>query len=256
MTHSETSVRLFATDVEDTLLGDAIAPRDFQMTWESLPADRRPLLVYNSGRRVQEIQWLVLESRIPAPEFIIGSLGTEVHDPLDAQLGVEFEADIARGWDAGRIDDAVGRLPGARLQAEDAQGRHKRSWHWPRATAAELCRLEDRLQGVGLDVTVLYSNDVCLDVIPRAAGKGNALAWLCRRIGVALEKVVVAGAHGSNASMFALPGVRGIIVGNASAQLFAASRPHHPLIVPEKSAAGILSGLGQLGVLLELAPHA
>src|SRR4051812_20420462 len=50
----QTQIRLFSTDLDATLVGDAMALARFTAQWESLPAQRRPLLVYNTGRRIAE----------------------------------------------------------------------------------------------------------------------------------------------------------------------------------------------------------
>lgn len=254
MINSDASVRLLATDVEDTILGDPVAARAFQVTWESFEPDRRPLLVYNSGRSVQEIQWLVLERRIPAPEFIIGALGTELHDPVEANAAGDFQTTITSGWDSARVDEIVNAIAGVRPQPAEFLSPRKRSWHWPRASAGEVARLNQRFEAAGLAVTVSYTSGVFLDVIPRGAGKGNALAWLCRTIRIPLRNVLVAGAGANNGSMFALPDVRGIVVGNASSELFAAILAFKPVITRESMAAGVLVGLRHFGVVPEAEP--
>lgn len=251
MNHPDARVRLFATDVEDTILGDTVAAKEFQVTWDSLEPDQRPLLVYNSGRGVREIQWLVLERRIPAPEFIIGAIGTEVYDPVDPHGGDDFHVALDAGWDSAIVDGIVNTISGARMQPEEFLSPRKRSWHWPRASAVEIAHLKQQFEAAGLDVTVCYTSGVFLDVLPRNAGKGNALAWLCRTIGVQLNRVLVAGAGANNASMFALPDVRGIVVGNASSELFAATMGFRPLITRESMADGVIVGLRHFEVVSE-----
>ena len=253
MTDSTHRVRLFATDLEDTLLGEVAAARHFREVWESLDPEQRPLLVYNSGRSVRDIQWLVLERRIPKAEFIIGGIGTEVHDPIDPNCSAEFHASISKSWEPARVEAIVHELPGVRLQPEEFLNPCKRSWYWPRASSGELARLEARFREAGLRVTMVYSDSVFLDVIPGDAGKGNALAWVCRRIGVQLADVLVAGAGANNCSMFALPGVRGVVVGNASSELFASSSPFSPMITRESNANGVLAALSHFGVVQEVA---
>ena len=199
---------------------------------------------------MSDTQWLVLERRIPAPEFIIGGVGTEMHDPLDARLAADFHAAIAPGWDRAKVEHVVERLPGVHRQPAEFLNPCKASWHWPHASIVDVAHLKAHLAMAGLDVTVSYTNDVYLDVVPRFAGKGNALAWLCRRIGVALDQVLVAGAGANNASMFALPGVRGLLVGNASPELAATAGPFHILGSRELGADAALRTLQPLGVLV------
>ena len=39
--------------------------------------DALALLVHNTGRNVDDPQWLVLERRLSPPDFLIGGIGTE-----------------------------------------------------------------------------------------------------------------------------------------------------------------------------------
>lgn len=240
---------MFSTDIDDTIVSDFGDRHCFQQAWETLGAHERPLLVYNSGRSVVDTEWLVLQHRLPPPEFVIGSIGTEVHDPIDASVAGAFRAHIAEGWDRDTVEKIVQGIQEARLQPSAFLNDYKLSWHWHRASRAELFRLEYRLKEAGLDVTVSYTNSVFLDIIPRHAGKGNALAWLCDRIGVPTDEIIVAGASANNIGMFALPRVRGILVGNASAELFDGARNFRPFVACEKAAAGVLAGLRHFGVL-------
>ncbi|MDO8545106.1 MAG: HAD family hydrolase [Opitutaceae bacterium] len=242
-------IRLFAADIEDTVLGDTDAVRRFRTAWESLPAGERPLLVYNTGRSVHETQWLILERQLPAPEFIIGGVGTELFDPLDHHVAEEFASHLAPGWDIGKIEHIIEENPGVRRQAVEFHNPYKSSWHWPLASSLQVVQLRRRLEDGGLDVNVLYSAKIYLDVIPRRAGKGAALAWLAGRIGIALENTLVAGAAGNNVSMFALPGVRGIVVGNAAAELLTGTTASKPFVTRVSSVDGVLAGLLHFGVL-------
>lgn len=248
MDGSYSPVRLFASDIDDTILGDAAAAEQFRLTWESLDADQRPLLVYNTARSIGDTRWLLLDRRIPEPEFIIGGLGTEMHDPVDAHAAEEFRASIAAGWNRSEVERVVEAIPGVRRRAQDFPNPCRSSWHWPCATHGDIARAELLLRKVGLDVAVNYTGGMCLDIIPRGAGKGNALAWLCRRIAVPLDAVLVAGASGDNSSMFALAGVRGILVPNASRELFVGTGPFKPLITRKKMAEGVLAGLEHFGI--------
>ena len=249
MNYSPHPVRLFATDIDDTILGDAAAAERFRLTWESLGAERRPVLVYNTGRSVGDTRSLILERRLPDPEFIIGGLGTELHDAVHPHAAVEYRAHIAPGWNGNAVQRIVEAIPAVRRQTPEFLNPCKLSWHWHGATLGDVARIEIQLQKFGLEAMVSYTGGVFLDIIPRGAGKGNALAWLCHRIAMPLQSVLVAGASGNNSSMFALPGVRGVLVPNASRELFAGTSPFKPLITRTKMADGVLAGLEHFGVL-------
>jgi hypothetical protein len=56
--------------------------------------------------------------------------------------------------------------------------------------------------------------------------------------------------------MFALPGVRGILPGNTSRELFAATAALRPFITREPMADGVLAGLKYFGVIETAAQNA
>jgi sucrose-6F-phosphate phosphohydrolase len=238
-----------ALDLDDTVLGDAAAARRFRESWAALRAESRPLLVYNTSRSVGDTRWLALEHMIPDPEFIIGGIGTELHDPLDQHVGEQFRADIMVDWNLERVQEIVSARPNVRAQPEQFLNPCKLSWYWPRASAGDIIELERTLQAANVRVTVLYTEDRLLDIIPLAAGKGNALAWLCRRAGIPLNRVIVAGASANNYSMFALPGVTGILLHNADPRLSAAPASTKPFQTESDGADGVLAGLAHFGVM-------
>jgi hydroxymethylpyrimidine pyrophosphatase-like HAD family hydrolase len=64
----------------------------------------------------------------------------------------------------------------------------------------------------------VYSSNRDLDVLPAGVDKGSAAAFLASHFGFQPRQVVVAGDTGNDASMFT-HGFRGIVVGNAQAEL-------------------------------------
>lgn len=248
MTEPVTRVRMFVLDSDNTVENSPDAER-FKALWELLDPKLRPLLVYNSGRAVEDTRWRVLEQAVPAAEFIIGSLGTEVFDPIDSTTGPAFTTPIATGWDRNAVARIVDEIPAARVQPPEFQTEFKASWHWHRATPAEKVRLEVKLRDAGLEVGVLYTNSVCLGVIPLRAGKGKALAWLCERNGMPLSSVLAAGAAANNVEMFKLPEVQGFLLGDAAGELCAGSVARRPFTTPPRGAEGIVAGLRHFGVI-------
>src|SRR5690606_12125543 len=118
----------------------------------------------------------------------------------------------------------------------------------------DLEALKEALKEAGVGAQVVYSSARDLDVLPAPANKGNALRWLCRRLGVKLEEVIVAGDTGNDASMFQLPGVRGIVVENAEPELLQAvlgTDTHH---AKGACAAGVLDGMIHHGMIDEVQP--
>ena len=161
---SNDTIRLFCSDIDNTLLGNPESARRFVTAWKSLPADRRPLLVYNSGRLVADIQHLVAGGQLLAPDYYIGGVGTQIFDARARKTSAAFRAYISEGWNRTRADEITADTPGIRLQPAEFQEEFKSSWYLDNATPEVLRDLEQRLAAAGLDAAVVYSSARDLDV--------------------------------------------------------------------------------------------
>lgn len=242
------NIRLFSTDLDGTLLGDPAAAERFGAAWTELDPRRRPLLVYNTGRTIVDTRSVVAARQLPEPDYIIGSVGTELHDSL-YNRGDEFCREIATGWNLSAIEEIIGRVPGVKRQPAAYCHPYKSSWFWVRARREDIEHLESRLHGAGLEAQVIYSCRYFLDIVPARGGKGAALSWLCRRLHIEHEHVLVAGDTGNDTGMFLLPGVRGIVVQNALPELLAEVSRLPVYFARAVMADGVLEGLRHFGVL-------
>lgn len=245
-------IRLFCSDIDNTLLGNPESARRFVIAWKSIPADRRPLLVYNSGRLIEDMEHLVAEGRLLAPDYFIGGVGTRIFDARAKRNLDDFSACIGEGWDRARAEAIAARTPGIRPQPDEFQEAFKSSWFLDDATPEVLHDLERRLAAEGLQAGVVYSSNRDLDVLPRKATKGGALQWLASRLCIPLDQVLVAGDTGNDSSMFRLPGVKGIVVENALPELLEATVDREFYYSRLVMADGVLDGLLHYGVINEL----
>ncbi len=244
-------IRLFSSDLDGTLLGNPESAQRFKASWEALPHRTRPVLVFNTGRLVDDVCRLVEAGDLPAPDWLIGAVGTQVHDFRRRTELKEFSLHPADGWDLERIRATLDKFEGVRPQPAEFLTDFKSSWYLLNATPEQLDAIRVALAEAGLDVNVVYSSNRDLDVVPRSATKGGALRWLCERLDIALTTVLVAGDTGNDSSMFLLPGVRGIIPDNALPELLEAT-VHLPFYTAgEIMADGVLDGLRHHGVISE-----
>jgi sucrose-6F-phosphate phosphohydrolase len=251
-TDDSAPIRLFATDLDGTLLGNPESAQRFKKAWEALLPEKRPLLVYNSGRTVKDTQTLIAARLLPGADFIIGGVGTELYDHRQRSEVPDFAAQFGEGWDLAKVEAIVGSMPGMERQPPEFLHPYKSSWYWHRADREQIDDLRRRLQEAGLQVAVVYSSLRDLDVLPGRANKGNALAWLCTRLGVLLEQVLVAGDTGNDSSMLLLSGVKGIVVENAQPELFEAVVKLPVFVSRKVMADGVLEGLKHFGVIPEV----
>jgi sucrose-6F-phosphate phosphohydrolase len=242
-------IRLFSTDLDGTLLGNPEASLRFSTAWAGLPPDSRPLLVYNSGRLIDDTQRLIERGELPAPDYIVGGVGTQIFDIRGNHMLDDFAEVLTPGWDLEKVKAIAAAIPAARPQPDEFQHPFKSSWFLENATQVQLQTLEQQLAAAGLETCVVYSSSRDLDVIPRHANKGGALAWLCSRLKIGTDEVLVAGDTGNDSSMFRLPGVRGIIVQNAHPELFTATVDIPVYTSGLVLADGVLEGLRHYGVI-------
>jgi sucrose-6F-phosphate phosphohydrolase len=245
-------IRLFSSDLDGTLVGNPEGAQRFKTAWEKLPARRRPLLVYNSGRLVDDLRRFSVASGLPAPDFYIGGVGTQIYDARTERFLEDFHLFLSEGWDLAKIEAVIAGVPGIRRQPDEFQHRFKSSWFLERATPEQLSDLRQRLAVAGLNVSAVYSSQRDLDLLPPRATKAGALQWLCIRLRVSLDEVLVAGDTGNDADMFRLPGVRGIIVENAQPELFEATVDIPVYTARAVLADGVLDGLLHYGVITQL----
>lgn len=163
----------------------------------------------------------------------------------------DFNAQFGEGWDLGLVEKIVGAHPGVERQPPDFLHPYKSSWFLHRATPEVVCELEQKLREAGLVVNVIYSSQRDLDVLPSRANKGNALAWLCDRLGISLSQVLVAGDTANDSSMFQLPGVRGVVVENAQPQLYEDTVELPIFCATRVMADGVTEALEHYGIISE-----
>ncbi len=245
-------IRLFSTDLDGTLLGNPEAEQRFKHTWESLKRETRPILVFNTGRSVRDVRSLIKARKLPEPDIIIGGVGTELFDPHTRPQFADFGAQFGEGWDLAKVEEIVGSAPGIERQPPEFLHPYKSSWYWHRIDRKKIDELRQRLQDAGLQATIVYSSLRDLDVLPKRATKGNALVWLCERLNVPLDTVLVAGDTGNDSSMFLVPGVKGIVVENAQPELFEAVVELPVYVTHQVMADGVLEGLKHFGVIPEV----
>jgi len=246
MTKPRSEHFLLAADIDGTLLGDETG----EVLLHQFIAQHaeRVTLAYITGRYRSSVLALIEQGRLPRPRFICGDVGTEIFDMNDPsnRIGHAYTAQVAPNWDLDNIY-RLGLGDGIRSQEFDkGQPRFQAGFYWD-ARPESLRAFNDRLSQLE-QVYIQASYNAYIDVLPSTLGKGNAVRFLQKQLGLPPEQVVIAGDSGNDRQMFETD-FKGIVPVNALDELKALARQPWHYHSPHPAARGVLDGLRHFGFI-------
>jgi sucrose-phosphate synthase len=241
--------RLVVCDIDDTLLGD---PEALQTLTERL--DRAGMGVgfgVATGRHFKSAVAALAKARVPMPDLLITSVGTEVHYGRQLSVDRSWARHIQYRWSPERIVEALRDTPGLSRQPKQEQTANKISYFVDPDKAPGIRAIVRHLRSRDLHANVIYSHGMYLDILPLRASKGQALRYVGAKWGIPPERMLVAGQSGNDVEMLR-GNTLGVVVGNYSHEL---RRLHgEPLIyfAEGQYAAGVLEGIEHYDFLGEI----
>lgn len=211
-----------------------------------------------TGRRLDTALKVLREYRIPQPDILITSMGTEIYSSPDLVQDKSWRNHIDYLWNRQAILRLLSELPGLTLQPKEELSSHKISYFYDGTIAPGLEEIRQLLHKNEQAVNAIVSFGQFLDILPVRASKGYAVRWLSQQWNIPLEHVFTAGGSGADQDM-----MRGntlsVVVANRHHEELSNLAEIQPIYFSEKRyAAGILDGLDHyrfFALLDGLAPH-
>lgn len=232
--------QLLISDIDGTLTGDRAGVARLR---EYLRGAGDLGFAVATGRSVVDARRVLAEWDLPEPAWMITSVGSEIwcrSASGSCSLDTGFAQRIAGSWKRAMVS-AVLEQAGARMQPAFAQRAFKVS---ALGDAAEADRLAAVLRRKGLRARVIASHGRFIDVLPVAAGKARAAAWLARGLGLSAAECIAAGDSGNDRDLLCWAG-RAIVPANGLSEIADLDAPAI-YRSPERHAAGVVDGLAAM----------
>jgi sucrose-phosphate synthase len=232
--------RLIISDLDNTLDGDPEALNDFV---ELLQGQGRHVgFGIATGRRLEDVIAWLDEKKLPRPDVIVASVGTELYYGKGLIPDTAWRAQISVHWKPEEVRRVMDTVPGAVAQGPHEQTEFKVSYRIDPQKSPSVQAIRRMLREAGLRVNVILSLGIFLDIIPIRGGSDLSIRHLAYRWGFSPEQLLVAGDSGNDEGM--LKGrTLGVVVGNYSKELEKLRRLPRIYFAKGRHARGILEGI-------------
>ncbi|WP_020676696.1 HAD family hydrolase [Geopsychrobacter electrodiphilus] len=232
--------RAIVSDLDQNLVGD---PDSLLRLVEALRQHRQSTqFIIATGRRLDSALKLMKKHRIPEPDVLVTSCGTEIYHTPELRPDIAWAKHIDHLWSPKQVKMILTDYPGLKAQPKLEQSRFKLSYFID-PELADLDEIKTRLHQAEQAVHVQLAFGQFLDILPLRASKGTALRYVAERLNIPLESVFVAGGSGADEDMMRGNPLAAVVANRHHEELsqlvdveriFFSSKPH---------AAGIIEAL-------------
>ena len=191
--------RAIFSDLDQNLLGNPESLNEFVKVMR----DNRKCATFGiaTGRSLESALRIMKRYKIPQPDILITSVGTEIYYAPQLTADLAWAIHINYMWNPDRVRAVLADLPGLKLQPKTEQSRFKISYYIDPDTAPSIDEINSMLHQADLSVNTFLSFGQFLDIVPVRASKGFALRYYADQWGIPLEHILAAGGSGTDEDM-------------------------------------------------------
>ena len=191
--------RAIFSDLDQSLVGDRISLSELSQFLKDNA--RCSSFGIATGRRLDSALKLIKKNKIPHPDALVTSLGTEIYYGQYLTRDTAWEDHIDHLWRPNKVRTILRGCPGLKLQNKEEQSRYKISYYYDAAKAPNVDEIRQLFSHYDQTVNVVFSFGQFLDIVPVRASKGLALRWYAEQWEIPLDHILVAGGSGADEDM-------------------------------------------------------
>ena len=191
--------RAITTDLDQNLVGDE---ESLDQLIQVLKENRKTTkFVVATGRRFDSALRLMKRYKIPEPDVLITSSGSEIFYAPRYVADIAWSNHIDYHWSPVKVRKILEGIEGLTLQDKSEQSRFKISYYYDPAIAPDPDSLNRLLHQQEQSVHLQLAFGQYLDVLPQRVSKGLALRYVADRWEIPLNRILVAGGSGADEDM-------------------------------------------------------
>ncbi|MFQ6370888.1 HAD-IIB family hydrolase [Shewanella sp. YIC-542] len=235
--------RLIVSDLDKTLLSNPTGLQEFCQ----LLRERRKEVAFGiaTARRLDTVLKLLKKYRIPKPDILISSLGSQIHYGRELEISTDWEDHVDHDWNPRALRRILRRIDGLTMQEDSEQSKFKLSYHISPAQQGVLTKekIVSLLRQEEQSVNVFVSAGQNLDITPARVSKGLALRYVAQIWGIPLERVLVAAGAGTDEDMITGNTLSVVVHNRRHEALETPADGQHVFFATQPNARGILEAI-------------
>jgi len=191
--------RAVVSDLDQNLIGDKDS---LNKLVKVLKNNRKTTkFIIATGRRFDSALRILKQHKIPEPDVLITSSGSEIYYAPKFVADITWRNHIDYHWTPNKVKKVLMDIKGIKPQPKSEQSRFKVSYYYDSDLAPDIESLNSLLHQEEQSVHLQLAFGQYLDILPQRVSKGLALRYIADTWQIPLERILVAGGSGADEDM-------------------------------------------------------